>query len=497
MNSFHFQNQLLQTRRQFFGSNGLRMGGLALAAMAGSSALHCSVGLRANDSSAPKVHPPLAGLPHFAPNAKAIIYLHMNGGPSQIDMWDNKPAMDERFDKDLPDSIRNRQRITTMTSGQARFPVAPSKFKFAQHGQSQRWVSELLPYTAKVVDELAVIKSVHTNAINHDPACTFVMTGNEVPGKASLGSWLAYGLGSESDNLPAFVVLTPTWSSSAAAQALFTRMWSSGFLPTRYAGVALRTGGDPVLYLPNPDGVTSADRRVMLDALSQLNQQRFDELHDPEIQTRIAQYEMAFRMQSSVPDLVDLSNEPQSVIDLYGPDVKTPGTFAASTLLARRMVERGVRVVQLLHRGWDQHGNIAADLPAQCRDVDQASAALILDLKQRGMLDSTLVVWGGEFGRTVYCQGKLTKENYGRDHHPKCFTMWMAGGGIQGGVEYGKTDDFSYNIVENPVHVNDLNATILHCMGIDHSRLAFPFQGLEQRLTGVEPQRVIRELLRT
>lgn len=472
------------------------MGGLALAAMGGGASFRPAVGLAGNESIAGKVHPALSGLPHFAPKAKAIIYLHMNGGPSQIDMWDYKPAMEEQFDKDLPDSIRNGQRITTMTSGQARFPVAPSKFKFAQHGQSGRWVSELLPHTSKIVDELAVLKSVHTNAINHDPACTFVMTGNEVPGKASLGSWLAYGLGSESDNLPAFVVLTPTWSSSAAAQALFTRMWSSGYLPTRYAGVALRTGGDPVLYLPNPDGVTASDRRAMLDALSRLNQQRFDALHDPEIQTRIAQYEMAFRMQSSVPDLVDLSNEPQSVLDLYGPEVKTPGTFAASTLLARRMVERGVRVVQLLHRGWDQHGNIAADLPAQCRDVDQASAALITDLKQRGLLDSTLVVWGGEFGRTIYCQGKLTKENYGRDHHPKCFTMWMAGGGIQGGVEYGRTDDFSYNVVENPVHVNDLNATILHCMGIDHARLAFPFQGLEQRLTGVEPQRVIQEILK-
>ncbi len=496
MNTLQFQNQLLQTRRQFFGVNGLRMGGLAMVTMAGTAALNSTVGRASCEFASRNVHPPLAGLPHFAPKAKAIIYLHMNGGPSQIDMWDNKPAMEEQFDKDLPDSIRNGQRITTMTSGQARFPVAPSKFKFNQHGQCQRWVSEMLPHTAKIVDELALVKSVHTNAINHDPACTFVMTGNEVPGKASLGSWLAYGLGSESDNLPAFVVLTPTWTSSAAAQALFTRMWSSGYLPTRYAGVALRTGGDPVLYLPNPDGVTSADRRAMLDALGQLNQQRFDELHDPEIQTRIAQYEMAFRMQSSVPDLVDLSNEPQSILDLYGPDVKTPGTFAASTLLARRMVERGVRVVQLLHRGWDQHGNIAADLPAQCRDVDQASAALITDLKQRGLLDSTLVVWGGEFGRTVYCQGKLTKENYGRDHHPKCFTMWMAGGGIQGGVEYGRTDDFSYNIVENPVHVNDLNATILHCMGIDHTRLAFPFQGLEQRLTGVEPQRVVQELLK-
>lgn len=489
-----FEHQLLQTRRQFFGRTGLRMGGVALASMSGAAPIESLSSAMASDNSA-KVHPALHGLPHFVPKAKAIIYLHMNGGPSQIDTWDYKPHLQEQFDKDLPDTIRKGQRITTMTSGQARLPVAPSKFKFAQHGQSQRWVSELLPFTSKIVDELAVIKTVHTNAINHDPACTFVMTGNEVPGKASLGSWLAYGLGSESDNLPAFVVMTPTWSSKAAAQALFTRMWSSGFLPTRYAGVALRTGGDPVLYLPNPDGVTSADRRVMLDALGQLNRERFSELHDPEIQTRIAQYEMAFRMQRSVPELVNLNDEPSSITDMYGPEVTVPGTFAASALLARRMVERGVRVVQILHRGWDQHGNIANDLPAQCRDVDQASAALILDLKQRGLLDSTLVVWGGEFGRTVYCQGGLTKDNYGRDHHPKCFTMWMAGGGVRGGVEYGQTDDFSYNIAENPVQINDLNATILHCMGIDHERFVFPFQGLEQRLTGVEHQQVIRDVL--
>jgi hypothetical protein len=346
-----------------------------------------------------------------------------------------------------------------------------------------------------LVDELAVIKSVHTNAINHDPACTFVMTGTEVPGKASLGSWLAYGLGSESNDLPAFVVLTPTWSATAPAQALFTRMWSSGFLPTRFTGVALRSGPDPVLYLQNPEGVSSADRRAMLNTLSQLNQHRFEQWRDPEIQTRIAQYEMAYRMQGSVPELVDLKDEPQSVLDLYGPDVTKPGTFAASAILARRMVERGVRVVQILHRGWDQHGNIAGDLPAQCRDVDQASAGLLRDLRQRGLLDQTLVVWGGEFGRTVYCQGGLTKENYGRDHHPKCFTMWMAGGGIRGGIEYGTTDDYSYNIVDRPAAIHDINATLLHCLGIDHQRFVFPFQGLEQRLTGVEQQQVIREIL--
>jgi Protein of unknown function (DUF1501) len=468
------------------------MGPIALAAMGASSISKPSFG-----APVPKgtVHPALDGLPHFAPKAKSIIYLHMNGGPSQIDTWDYKPTLADQYDKDLPESIRKGQRITTMTSGQARLPVAPSKFKFEQHGQCGRWVSELLPHTAGVVDELAVIKTVHTNAINHDPACTFVMTGSEVPGKASLGSWLSYGLGSQSDDLPAFVVLTPTWSASAMAQALFSRMWSSGFLPTKYTGVALRSGADPVLYLRNPDGVRSQDRRAMLDALSNLNQHRFESLHDPEIQTRIAQYEMAYRMQTSVPELVEFNEEPQSILEMYGPEVSKPGTFAASALLARRMVERGVRVVQILHRGWDQHGNIAGDLPAQCRDVDQASAALIKDLKQRGLLESTLVVWGGEFGRTVYCHGGLTKTNYGRDHHPKCFSMWMAGGGIQGGIEYGTTDDYSYNIAQNPVHINDLNATILHCMGIDHERFTFPFQGLEQRLTGVETQRVVRELL--
>lgn len=483
-----FDYSPLQTRRQFFGSTGLRLGGTALAGMMANVATRTA-------SAAPQMLPPLPGLPHFAPKAKAIIYLHMNGGPSQIDLWDNKPVLKEHFDKELPDSIRKGQRITTMTSGQSRLPVAPSKFKFAQQGQCGTWVSELLPFTAKHVDDLAVIKSVHTNAINHDPACTFVMTGSEVPGKASLGSWLAYGLGSESNDLPAFVVLTPIWSSGAAAQALFTRMWSSGFLPSSYNGVALRSVGDPVLYVQNPPGVAAHDRRVMLDALAQLNQRSFEELGDPEIQTRIAQYEMAFRMQSSVPDLTNLSNESKETLDMYGPEVHKPGTFAASALLARRMIERGVRAVQILHRGWDQHGNLPRDITSQCYDTDQATGALLTDLKQRGLLDSTLVVWGGEFGRTVYSQGTLTKENYGRDHHPRNFCMWLAGGGIKGGMTYGETDDFSYNVVANPCHINDLNATLLHCLGIDHERFSFKFQGLDQRLTGVEPQRVIQELL--
>jgi hypothetical protein len=481
-----FEHHLLQTRRQFFGSSGLRLGGVALASM---------LGERAMAAPGERVHPPLPGLPHFAPKAKSLIYLHMNGGPSQLDTWDYKPGLREQFDKDLPDSVRQGQRITGMTSGQARLPIAPSMFNFAQHGQCGRWVSELLPHTAGIVDDLALVKTVHTNAINHDPACTFVMTGSEVPGKASLGSWLAYGLGSESNDLPAFVVLTPTWSAKANAQALFTRMWSSGFLPTKFSGVALRSVGDPVLYVQNPDGVTGSDRRTMLDALNKLNQRGFAKFGDPEIQTRISQYEMAFRMQTSVPDLIDVSKEPKEILDLYGPDVTKPGTFAASALLARRLVERGVRAVQILHRGWDQHGNLPVELRLQLGDVDQPAAALIKDLKQRGLLDETLVVWGGEFGRTVYSQGKLTQDNYGRDHHPRNFCMWMAGGGIKGGTIYGETDDFSYSPVKDPVHLNDLNATILHCMGIDHERFSFKFQGLDQRLTGVEKQRAITELL--
>jgi uncharacterized protein (DUF1501 family) len=480
-----------QTRRQFFASAGLRAGSIALAAMMPRLAFGAAQAAGPSGS----VHPALPGFPHFKPRAKHLIYLHMNGGPSQLDTFDYKPMLKEQFDKDLPDSVRMGQRITTMTSGQARLPVAPSLFKFAQYGQCGRWVSELLPHTAQCVDDIALIKTVHTNAINHDPACTFVMTGSEVPGKASLGSWLTYGLGSENQDLPAFVVLTPTWSSGAAAQALFTRMWHNGFLPGRYAGVALRAQGDPVLYVRNPPGVDRAARRDMLDALNQLNAQSLARYGDPETQTRIAQYEMAFRMQASVPELTDLSKESEATLKMYGPDVTKPGTFAASALLARRLVERGVRVVQILHRGWDQHNNLPKDIRAQCRDTDQACAALLKDLKARGLLDQTLVVWGGEFGRTVYSQGALTQDNYGRDHHPRNFCMWLAGGGIKGGVCYGETDDFSYNVVENPVHLNDFNATILHCMGIDHEKFTFKFLGLDQRLTGVEPAHPIKAIL--
>ncbi|MCP5551731.1 MAG: DUF1501 domain-containing protein [Akkermansiaceae bacterium] len=480
----------LGTRRQFFQGAGLKLGGLALASLMGQR--NAGAGIAQTGG---QVHPPLPGYPHFAPKAKRLIYLHMNGAPSQLDLFDYKPQLREHFDKDLPESIRNGQRITTMTSGQARLPVAPSKFAFQRCGKSGTWMSELVPHMHGIADDISMIKTVHTDAINHDPACTFVMTGSEVPGKPSLGSWISYGLGSESNDLPAFVVFTPTFPKESQAQALFTRMWSSGFLPTRYNGVALRGTGDPVLYIQNPPGVSGTDRRTMLDALGRLNAKTYERFGDPETQTRIAQYEMAFRMQTSVPELVDLSGESKATLEMYGPDVEKMGSYASSAILARRLIERGVRVVQVLHRGWDQHNNLPKLIEGQCRDVDQPTAALIKDLKLRGLLEDTLVVFGGEFGRTVYSQGTLTHENYGRDHHPRNFCMWMAGGGIKGGVVHGETDDFSYNIVENPVHLNELNATILHCMGIEDQRLTFRFQGLEQRLTGVEPPRIVKEIL--
>ena len=478
------------TRRQFFHGAGLNAGALALAGLTGTQ--RTAAGPRSNPA---QVHPPLPGFPHFPPKATRLIYLHMNGAPSQLDLFDDKPGLQEHFDKELPDSVRNNQRITTMTSGQARFPVAPSMFEFKQCGESGTLMSELVPHMHEIADDVAMIKTVHTDAINHDPACTFVMTGSEVPGKPSLGSWLSYGLGSESNDLPAFVVFTPTFPKESQAQALFTRMWSSGFLPSKFDGVSLRGTGDPVLYVQNPPGVTRDDRRAMLDSLGQLNERNFDRFGDPETLTRIAQYEMAFRMQASVPELTDLSGESKETLEMYGPNVETPGSYASSAILARRLIERGVRVVQVLHRGWDQHNRLPKLIKGQCLDVDQPTAALIQDLKQRGLLEDTLVVFGGEFGRTVYSQGTLTKDNYGRDHHPRNFCMWMAGGGIKAGMTYGETDDFSYNIVENPVHLNDLNATILHCMGIDDRKFSFPFQGLDQKLTGVEPTKIVKEIL--
>jgi hypothetical protein len=474
------------TRRHFFGRAGaLSIGAAALGSLLAESPAR-------GDSTA---FGGLPSLPHFAPKAKRAIYLHMNGGPAQMDLFDHKPKMAEYFDKDLPETVRKGQRLTTMTSGQTRFPIAPSKFNFQQHGKSGAWVSELLPYTAKIVDDVALIKTVWTEAINHDPAVTYICTGNQLPGRPSLGSWLSYGLGSMNQNLPAFVVMTSTWSSKANAQALYNRLWGAGFLPSKHQGVSLRSQGDPVLFLSNPPGVDPGTRRRMLDTLSRLNQGEFESLADPETQARIAQYEMAFRMQTSIPDLTNLASEPKHVLDMYGPDVQKPGTFAYCSLMARRLAERDVRFIQIFHRGWDQHGDLANELPRQCKDVDQATYALITDLKQRGLLEDTLVIWGGEFGRTIYCQGKLTKENYGRDHHPKCFPIWMAGAGIKPGVVHGETDDFSYNVVENPVHIHDMNATILHQLGIDHKRLTFKFQGLDMRLTGVEEHAPVKAIL--
>ena len=478
------------TRRHFFSKTSLGLGAAALASLDSkdASAATTSAGEKTAKGGLPS-------LPHHAPKARRAIYLFMSGAPSQMDMWDHKPTMQDWFDKDLPDSIRQGQRLTTMTSGQSRFPIAPSIYKFDKYGEAGTMVSELLPHMAKKVDEIALIKSMWTEAINHDPAITYICTGNQLPGKASLGAWLTYGLGTENENLPAFMVMTASWTGRKDAQALYNRLWGNGFVPSKYQGVALRSAGDPVLYLSNPEGVDPLVRRRMLDSLSKLNRQTHQQIGDPETVARIAQYEMAFRMQTSVPDLTNISDEPQHVLDLYGPAVTTPGTFANTCLLARRMAERGVRFTQIFHRGWDQHGNLPGDLPNQCKDIDQPSAGLLTDLKQRGMLDDTLVVWGGEFGRTIYCQGKLTKTQYGRDHHPKCFSMWMAGAGVKPGVVHGETDEFSYNITKDPVHIHDLNATILHLMGIDHERFVYPFQGLDQRLTGVEPASPVRAIL--
>ncbi|MDB5295954.1 MAG: hypothetical protein JWO31_1937 [Phycisphaerales bacterium] len=440
---------------------------------------------------APTAPPPspqangLPGLPHFAAKAKRVIYLFQSGGPSQMDLFDPKPGLAKFFDKDLPDSVRRGQRITGMTSGQARLPVAPSVFKFDRHGKGGTWLSELLPHTAGVADDLCVVRSLHTEQINHDPAVTFCQTGFQLAGRPSIGSWVSYGLGSENENLPAFVVMISQGTGNKNDQPLADRQWGSGFVPSRHQGVKLRGQGDPVLYLSNPPGVSPAVRRQTLDDLAALNRHRLDAVGDPEIATRVSQYELAFKMQTSVPDLADTSNEPRHVLDSYGPEVHKRGSFAANCLLARRLVERGVRFVQLFHRGWDQHGSLPGQIRNQCRDTDQPSAALVADLKARGLLDDTLVVWGGEFGRTTYSQGALTATNYGRDHHPRCFSAWMAGGGVRGGMTHGETDDFSYNVVRDPVDVHDLHATILHLLGVDHTRLTYKFQGRHFRLTDV------------
>lgn len=437
----------------------------------------------------------LPSLPHFAPKAKHIIYMHMVGGPSQMDLYDYKPTMNDWYDKDLPESIRRGQRLTTMTSGQARFPIAPSKYKFAQHGESGAWISELLPFTAKMVDDMAIIKSMHTEAINHEPAITYIQTGNQVTGRPCMGAWMSYGLGSLNQDLPTFVVLVAEPSNREQLQAISARLWSAGMLPGQHAGVSFRSKGDPILYINNPAGVPREIRRTTLDGISELNQLAYEQLQDPETQTRIEQYEMAFKMQASVPELTAIEQEPESTFALYGDDAKQPGTFANTALMARRLVERGVRFVQIYHNNWDNHGNVAGRLPSQCKDVDQACWGLVQDLKQRGLFDSTLLIWGGEFGRTIYSQGGLSRENYGRDHHPRCYTIWMAGGGIKGGVVYGDTDEFSYNITENPVHLRDFHATVLHLLGIDHERFTIKTQGLDLRLTGVLPAKVITDIL--
>jgi hypothetical protein len=428
---------------------------------------------------------PARAFPNFAPKAKRIIYLFQSGAPSQMDLFDPKPQMDKHRGEDLPASIRMGQRLTTMTSGQKSFPVAPSLFKFAQHGKSGIWLSELMPHIAGVADELCVIRSMFTEAINHDPAITFCQTGSQLAGRPSIGAWLSYGLGSMNQDLPAYVVMTSFGTGRRDDQPLYDRLWGSGFLPTQHQGVRFRNSGDPVLYLSNPAGVSRSMRREMLDELAALNQRDFEAFGDPETSTRISQYEMAFRMQMSVPDLVDVSKEPQHVLDSYGPNVTKPGTYAANCLLARRLAERDVRCIQLFHMGWDHHGGLPNAIRGQCSDTDQPTAALIKDLKQRGLLDDTLIVWGGEFGRTIYSQGGLTATNYGRDHHPRCYSLFMAGAGVKKGTTYGETDDYCYNITRDPVHVHDLNATIMHLLGINHERLNYKFQGLDMRLTGI------------
>jgi hypothetical protein len=480
-----------QSRRQFLGKTSMGLGGAALASLLGGSFFSQLARAAVTGDTAGLS----AALPHFAPKAKRAIYLFMAGAPSQLDLWDYKPGLTAMFDKDMPNSVRNGQRLTGMTSGQARFPLAPSVFNFKQFGKSGTWVSELLPWTSQIVDNIAVIKTVWTDAINHEPAISLIQTGNMNTGHPSLGAWLSYGLGSLNENLPTFVVMTSKFRNKRNTQALSSRLWSAGFLPMEHAGCCLRGAGDPILYLTDPDGVDRTTRRAMLDGVNSLNALESERVGDPEIQTRITEYEMAFRMQSAVPELTDFSNETEATYALYGEDSKEPGTFAANCLLARRMVERGVRFVQIFHRGWDQHTDLPESMRMQCADVDHGCYGLINDLKQRGLLEDTLVIWGGEFGRTVYCQGPLSHDNYGRDHHPRCFTMWMAGAGIKGGITYGTTDDFSYNIVDGPVHIRDLHETILNQFGIDGNRFAYKYQGLDQRLVGVIDANVVKGIL--
>lgn len=486
------QHQQLLARRQFLTGSAMGLGAAALGNLVAQvHATDADVGSK-NSTIAAKAQ---SGL-HFPAKAKRVIFLFMGGAPSQLDLYDYKPELHKQFREPLPPSVSMGQRVTAMTKGQTQL-VAPSMFKFSPQGKSGLMMSELLPHLSGVADELCMIKSLHTNAINHDPAKTAICTGSEIPGKASMGAWLSYGLGRMNENLPDFIVLSSAfWSGDQQnIQALYSRLWGSGFLPSKHQGVSFQPTGDPVLFLSNPAGVNRDSRSKMLELVTRLNREHLDEVGDPEIQTTIAQQEMAFRMQASVPELTDLSQESAETLAMYGPDVEKSGSFARNCLLARRMIERDVRFVQLFHRGWDHHVGLPKKLRGQASDIDQPAAALIADLKQRGLLDETLIVCAGEFGRTTYCQGKLTATDYGRDHHPRCFTVWMAGGGIKGGMQYGQTDEFSYNIVENPVHVNDMNATILHQLGIDHNRLTFPFLGLDQKLTGVEEVHVVEDIL--
>jgi len=475
----HVPSLLHVTRRQFLGRAATGVGSAALA-MLMNPRIFAAQGI--------------AGLPHFAPKAKRVIWLTQAGAPSQLDMFDYKPTLHERFNQDLPDSVRQGQRITTLTSGQRRLPVAPSLFAFQQYGQSGQWMSELLPHTARLADDLCVIRSLHTEAINHDPAMTMLQTGHQISGRPSMGAWVSYGLGSENDNLPAFVVMISQPSTETGSQPLHERMWGTGFMPSNYQGVRFGSGNDPVLFLSNPDGMTDERRRAMLSDVAALNEMKFQDYQDPETRSRIAQYEMAFRMQAAVPELADLSQEPASVFERYGPESRKPGTYAANCILARRLAERNVRFIQLYHRGWDQHQKLPEKIRVQCADTDRPSAALLQDLKDRGLLKDTLVIWGGEFGRTVYSEGALTGTNYGRDHHPRCFTVWLAGAGVKPGFSFGATDDYSYNIAQDPVHIHDLNATVLHLLGIDHTRLTYAHQGRDYRLTDVHGA-VVRGIL--
>jgi hypothetical protein len=484
MNIFHETKQL-QNRRHFFANGAHLLGGAALASLCGSSIASASTESH---------HAPVG--PHFAPNAKRVIYLHMVGGPSQMDLFDYKPVMQEWYDKELPESIRMGQRLTTMTSGQARFPIAPSKFKFEPVGECGLWMNtELLPQLSQKVDDICWMRSLHTEAINHEPAIAAMQTGNQITGRPCLGAWASYGLGTMNEDLPTFVVLVAIPKNREQEQAISSRLWSAGYLSGEHAGVSFRSGADPILYINNPPGVPASIRKRTIEGLNAMNEINYAAIGDPETHTRFQQYELAFRMQASVPELTDLSSEPDHIFDLYGDDAKKPGSFANTALMARRLAERGVRFIQVYHNNWDHHSNVGGRLPDQCKDVDQPCYALLEDLRQRGMLDDTLVIWGGEFGRTIYSQGGLSKQNYGRDHHPRCFSMWMAGGGAKGGVIYGETDEFSYNIVRDPIHIRDFHATVLKLLGFDHTQLSVRYQGLDQRLTGVLPARVIDELL--